>query len=64
MIYNRASNQIATLIFKVEAMALRVALLVLNIQHDVDMQNRMLFVGIGLACIAIVNLNTEKGSSK
>jgi ABC-type cobalamin transport system permease subunit len=62
MIYNRSSNQIATLNFKAVAMALSVALLLLNILRAVDMQTQMLLLGIGLACIAPVNLDSEKGS--
>lgn len=60
-ISSKSFNQIATLIFKAVAMALSVAVVVLNILRAVDLQTQALLLGIGLACIAIVNLETEKG---
>jgi hypothetical protein len=60
-IYNKSFNHIATLIFKAVAMVLSAALVVLNILHAVAMQTQMLLLGIGLACIVIVNLDTKKG---
>jgi hypothetical protein len=61
-IYNKSFNQIATLIFKVVAMSLCLAVVILNILRALDLQTQALLLGISLACIAIVNLDTEKGS--
>ena len=60
--YNKSFNQIVTLIFKTVAMALSVTLLVLNILRAGDLKTQVHLFGIGLACMPIVNLDTEKGS--
>jgi len=40
-------------------MATAVAVVVLNILGAVDLQTQVFLLGIGLACLAIVNLGTE-----
>ena len=56
---NKSFNQIVTLVFKGVAMATAVAVVVLNILGAVDLQTQVFLLGIGLACLAIVNLGTE-----
>ena len=57
MTSNRSFNQIVTLVFKAVALAMAVAVVVLNILGVVALQTQALLLGIGLACLAIVSLD-------
>jgi hypothetical protein len=61
---NKSFNQIVTLIFKGVALAAGIAVVVLNILGTAELQTQTLLLGIGLACLAIVTLDTEKGAGK
>jgi hypothetical protein len=61
-IYNSSINLTAPLIFKVVALALSLVLVELNILRAIDIRTQLLLLGIGLTCVAILNLDTEKGS--
>jgi hypothetical protein len=57
MTSNKSFNQIITLVFKGVALAMAVAVVVLNILGAVELQTQALLLGIGLACLAIVSLD-------
>ena len=57
---NKSVSQIVTLVFKGVAMAMAVAVVVLNILGSADLQTQVLLLGIGLACLAIVSLDSGK----
>jgi hypothetical protein len=57
MTSNKSFNQIVTLVFKAVALAMAVAVVVLNILGVVALQTQALLLGIGLACLAIVSLD-------
>lgn len=57
MTSNKSFNQIVTLVFKGVALAMAVAVVVLNILGAVELQTQALLLGIGLACLAIVSLD-------
>ena len=61
---NKSVSQIVTLVSKGVAMAMAVAVVALNILGAVDLQTQVLLLGIGLACLAIVNLGTEEETGK
>lgn len=61
---NKSFSQIITLVFKGVALAMAVAVVVLNILSIIDLQTQVFLLGIGLACLAIVNLDTEKEAGK
>ena len=61
---NKSVSQIVTLVFKGVAMAMAVAVVVLNILGSADLQTQVLLLGIGLACLAIVNLDAGKEAGK
>lgn len=61
---NKSVSQIVTLVFKGVAMAMAVAVVVLNILGAAELQTQVLLLGIGLACLSIVALETEKGTGK
>ena len=60
---NQSVSQIVTLVFKGVAMAMAVAMVVLT-SGSVDLQTQVLLLGIGLACLAIVNLDAGKEARK
>lgn len=62
MTTKKSFNQIVTLVFKGVALAAGIAVVVLNILGTVELQTQTLLLGIGLACLAILTLNTEKGA--
>ena len=64
MTSNKSFNQIVTLVFKGVALAMAVAVVVLNILGAVELQTQALLLGIGLACLAIVTLDTGKETGK
>jgi hypothetical protein len=45
-------------------MAVAVAVVVLNILGAVELQTQVLLLGIGLACLAIVSLDSGKGTGE
>jgi hypothetical protein len=57
---NSSFGNILTLVFKGVGMAMAVAVVVLNILGSVDLQTQVLLLGIGVACLAIVALDSEK----
>lgn len=57
---NSSFGNILTLVFKGVGMAMAVAVVVLNILGSVDLQTQVLLLGIGVACLAIVTLDSEK----
>ena len=61
---NKSFNQIVTLVFKGVAMATAVAVVVLNILGAAELQTQVLLLGIGFACLAILNLDNEKEAGK
>ena len=61
---NKSFSQLVTLVFKGVAMAMAVAVVVLNILGAVDLKTQVLLLGIGLACLAIVSLDSEKGTGE
>ena len=61
---NKSFSQLVTLVFKGVAMAMAVAVVVLNILGAVDPKTQVLLPGIGLACLAIVSLDSEKGTGE
>lgn len=61
---NKSFNQIVTLVFKGVALATGIAVVVLNILGAAELQTQALLLGIGLACLAIVTLDTEKGAGE
>jgi hypothetical protein len=61
---NKSFNQIVTLVFKGVAMAMAVAVVVLNILGAADLKTQVLLLGIGLACLAIVSLDSGKGTGE
>ncbi len=61
---NKSFNQIVTLVFKGVAMAMAVAVVVLNILGAVDLQTQVLLLGIGLACLEIVSLDSGWGTGE
>ena len=61
---NKSFSQLVTLVFKGVAMAMAVAVVVLNILGAVDLQTQVLLLGIGLACLAILTLDAGKGREK
>jgi hypothetical protein len=60
----KSFNQIVTLIFIGVSLAAGIAVVVLNILGTAELQSQTLLFGIGLACLAIVTLDTEKGVGK
>jgi|GEM_PF-966115 len=55
---NKSFNQIVNLAFKGVALAAGIAVVVLNILRTAELQTQTLLLGIGLACLAMVILNT------
>jgi hypothetical protein len=53
-------GNIVTLVFKGVGMAMAVAAVVLNILGAAPLETQVLLLGIGVACLAIVVLDTEK----
>lgn len=60
----KSFNQIVTLVFKMVALAAGIAVVVLNILGTAELQTQTLLLGIGLACLAIMTLDTEKGAGE
>ena len=59
---NKSFSQLVTLVFKGVVMAM--AVVVLNTLGAVDQQTQVLLLGIGLACLAIVSLDSGKGTGE
>lgn len=61
---DKSFNQIVTLAFKGVALATGIAVVVLNILGAAKLQTQTFLLGIGLACLAILTLDTEKGAGE
>jgi len=61
---NKSVSQIVTLVSKGVAMAMAVAVVVLNILGSAELQTQVLLLGIGLACLAIVALDDGKETER
>ena len=57
---NKNIGKIVTLVFKGVAMAMAVAAVVLNILKSAPLETQVLLLGIGLACLAIVTLDSSQ----
>ena len=58
----KAVGEIITLVFKGVGMAMPVAVVVVNILGTASLQTQVLLLGIGVACLGIVALDSEKSA--
>jgi hypothetical protein len=58
----KSVGEIITLVFKGVGMAMPVAAVVLNILGTASLQTQVLLLGIGVACLGIVALDSEKSA--
>ena len=56
----KSVGEIITLVFKGVGMAMPVAVIVVNILGTASLQTQVLLLGIGVACLGIVALDSEK----
>ena len=56
----KSVGEIITLVFKGVGMAMPVAVVVVNILGTASLQTQVLLLGIGVACLGIVALDSEK----
>ena len=56
---NNRIGKIVTLVFKAVALAMGVAVVVMNIMDVMDAKGQVLLLGIGLFCLAITTLDKE-----
>jgi hypothetical protein len=59
MATNKNIGKIVDLVFKAVALAMAVAVVVLNIMGEMDTKDQVLLLGIGLFCLAITTLDKE-----
>jgi hypothetical protein len=58
----KSVGEIITLVFKGVGMAMPVAVVVVNILGTASLQTQVLLLGIGVACLGIVALDSEKSA--
>ena len=58
----KSVGEIITLVFKGIGMAMPVAVVVVNILGTASLQTQVLLLGIGVACLGIVALDSEKSA--
>ena len=57
---NTKMKDLINLIFKAVALAMGIAVVVLNILNQIDIKSSIIMLGIGIACIAIYLLDNNK----
>jgi len=63
-ISKKSFSQIKTLVFKGVAMAMAVAVVVLNILGSINLKTQVQLLGIGLAYLVVMKLEIEKEAGK
>lgn len=57
---NSKIKDLVNLIFKAVAIAMGIAVVVLNILNEIDIKNSIIMLGIGLACVGIYLLDNKE----
>ena len=55
----KSTQDIVTLVFKAVALAMSVAVVVLNIMNVADLSTSVMLLGIGLFCLAVTSLDSS-----
>ena len=61
---NTKIKDLVNLIFKAVALAMGIAVVVLNILNQIDVKSSIIMLGIGIVCISIYLLDNKENNSK
>ena len=61
---NTKIKDLVNLIFKAVALAMGIAVVVLNILNQIDVKSSIIMLGIGIVCISIYLLDNKRNNSK
>ena len=61
---NTKLKDLINLIFKAVALAMGIAVVVLNILNQIDVKSSLIMLGIGIACVSIYLLNDKENNNQ